>query len=77
MKKRVEMLLLNDTTWPYIIYPCIVGVLQQVAKALAKEEEARKKTEERKRLGSKTGCVHKTLELESISIISSIYESYQ
>ena len=40
-------------------------------------EEARKKTEERKRLGSKTGCVHKTLELESISIISSIYESYQ
>ena len=40
-------------------------------------EEARKKTEERKRLGNKTGCVHKTLELESISIISSIYESYQ
>ena len=40
-------------------------------------EEARKKTEERKRLGNKTSCVHKTLELESISIISSIYESYQ
>ena len=40
-------------------------------------EEARKKTEERKRLGNKNGCVHKTLELESISIISSIYESYQ
>ena len=40
-------------------------------------EEALKKAEERKRLFNKTGCVHKTLDLESISIISSIYENYQ
>ena len=40
-------------------------------------EEALKKAEERKRLCNKTGCVHKTLDLESISIISSIYENYQ
>ena len=40
-------------------------------------EEALKKAEERKRLCNKTGCVHKTLDLENISIISSIYENYQ
>ena len=40
-------------------------------------EEALKKAEERKRLCNKTGCVHKTLDLDSISIISSIYENYQ
>ena len=34
-------------------------------------EEALKKVEERKRLCNKTGYVHKTLYLESISIISS------
>ena len=34
-------------------------------------EEALKKVEERKRLCNKTGCVHKTLDLEIISIISS------
>ena len=34
-------------------------------------EEALKKVEERKGLCNKTGCAHKTLDLESISIISS------
>ena len=33
-------------------------------------EEALKKAEERKRLCNKTSCVHKTPDLESISIIS-------
>ena len=33
-------------------------------------EEALKKAEERKRICNKTGCVHKTLDLEGISIIS-------
>ena len=33
-------------------------------------EEALKKAEERKCLCNKTGCVHKTLDLEGISIIS-------
>ena len=37
-------------------------------------EDALKKAEERKRLCKKNGCVHKTLDLESIS---SIYENYQ
>ncbi len=37
-------------------------------------EEALKKAEERKRLYKKNGCVHETLDLESIS---SIYENYQ
>ena len=40
-------------------------------------EEALKKAEERKCLGNKTGCVHKTFDLEGISIISSIDKNYK
>ena len=40
-------------------------------------EEALKKAEERKCFCNKTCCVHKTLDQEDISIISSIYKNYQ